>query len=438
MKKRVLAALLIICMLAVMVPTSFAASSASTIEERLQQISSTSPYQNASYQVCTKATDSAFASKAVAVRVTAAAVDVDWQSVYRELVLEQVSNDGNPDSPSTYCLQDLNGDGIPELLIVGPFEAQGDVLYTVRSDGSTSHLAISQGDFMYDAANQLIWAPYGHMDMYRDEIYRLTNGSFVRLHEGRSGLWNASSPSAGYEDYTYEWDGEMVSEQQYQALLDAAVDTEDAVNLSYSAVSAQTVLAQLGAGEDTASGFADVPSSAWFAEAVAYVQSNGLMQGTSDRLFSPNNTTTRAMVVTILYRLEGSPDLSNENLGYPFADVDATSWYGDAVYWARLNGITNGISNTNFGPDGSISREQMAALLYRYADFAGYDVSTGGMSLSEYADASEISSYAVTAMRWAINKGLITGVSNTELDPQGTATRAQVATILMRFGELYQ
>lgn len=168
------------------------------------------------------------------------------------------------------------------------------------------------------------------------------------------------------------------------------------------------------------------------------MQSNGLMQGTSDRLFSPNNTTTRAMVVTILYRLEGSPDLSNENLGYPFADVDASSWYGDAVYWARLNGITNGISNTNFGPDGSISREQMAALLYRYADFAGYDVSTGGMSLSEYADASEISSYAVTAMRWAINKGLITGVSNTELDPQGTATRAQVATILMRFGELYQ
>ena len=323
-------------------------------------------------------------------------------------------------------------------MATGPFEAQGDVLYTVRPDGSTSHLAISQGDFMYDAANQLIWAPYGHMDMYRDEIYRLTNGSFVRLHEGRSGLWNASSPSAGYEDYTYEWDGEMVSEQQYQALLDAAVDTEDAVNLSYSAVSAQTVLAQLGAGEDTASGFADVPSSAWFAEAVAYVQSNGLMQGTSDRLFSPNNTTTRAMVVTILYRLEGSPDLSNENLGYPFADVDASSWYGDAVYWARLNGITNGISNTNFGPDGSISREQMAALLYRYADFAGYDVSTGGMSLSEYADASEISSYAVTAMRWAINKGLITGVSNTELDPQGTATRAQVATILMRFGELYQ
>ena len=111
MKKRVLAALLTICMLAVMVPTSFAASSASTIEERLQQISSISPYQNASYQVRTKATDSAFASKAVSVRVTAAAVDVDWQSVYRELVLEQVSNDGNPDSPSTYCLRDLNGDG---------------------------------------------------------------------------------------------------------------------------------------------------------------------------------------------------------------------------------------------------------------------------------------------------------------------------------------
>ena len=93
---------------------------------------------------------------------------------------------------------------------------------------------------------------------------------------------------------------------------------------------------------------------------------------------------------------------------------------GDAVYWARLNGITDGISNTNFDPDGSITREQMAALLYRYADFAGYDVSTGGMSLSEYADVSEISSYAVTAMQWTNENGLITGRSETTLAPKGT------------------
>ena len=181
--------------------------------------------------------------------------------------------------------------------------------------------------------------------------------------------------------------------------------------------------------------FNDVSTSDWFYDEVMYAYENGIMNGMGNNQFQPNATTNRAMVVTILYRLAGSPDLSNENLGYPFADVDASSWYGDAVYWARLNGITNGISNTNFGPDGSITREQMAALLYRYADFAGYDVSTGGMSLSEYADASEISSYAVTAMQWANENGLITGRSATTLAPKGTATRAEVATILMRFCE---
>ena len=181
--------------------------------------------------------------------------------------------------------------------------------------------------------------------------------------------------------------------------------------------------------------FTDVSASDWFHDAVAYAYENGLMNGMGENEFRPNATTNRAMVVTILYRLAGSPDLSNENLGYPFADVDASSWYSDAVYWARLNGITDGISNTNFDPDGSITREQMAALLYRYADFAGYDVSTGGMSLSEYADVSEISSYAVTAMQWANENGLLTGRTATTLAPKGTATRAEIATILMRFCE---
>lgn len=181
--------------------------------------------------------------------------------------------------------------------------------------------------------------------------------------------------------------------------------------------------------------FTDVADGAWYAEAVQYVYENGMMNGMSEDEFRPGETTNRAMVVTILYRLAGSPDLSNENLGYPFADVDASSWYGDAVYWARLNGITNGTSNTTFGPNGAITREQMAAILYRYASFMGYDVTVDNTSLNAYADASQISSYAVTAMQWANENGLITGRSETTLAPQGTATRAEVATILMRFCE---
>ena len=176
--------------------------------------------------------------------------------------------------------------------------------------------------------------------------------------------------------------------------------------------------------------FADVPASAWYADAVQYVFDNGMMNGTSATQFSPDGTTTRGMIVTILHRLEGEPAAAASS----FTDVAAGSYYEDAVNWAAANGIVNGVSETSFAPNTAITREQMAAILYRYAQFKGYDVSTSG-SLGGYADASDISAYAATAMQWANGEGLINGVTDTTLDPQGSATRAQVATILMRFCE---
>lgn len=180
--------------------------------------------------------------------------------------------------------------------------------------------------------------------------------------------------------------------------------------------------------------FADVAADAWYADAVQYVYENGMMSGTSETTFSPDLTTTRGMIVTILYRLEGSPDLSNENLGYPYADVDANAYYADAVYWARQNGIVSGMSAEQFAPNDAITREQMAAILYRYTQFKGYDVSAKA-DLSVYTDAAQVSTYATDAMAWANGAQLITGTSVTTLTPAGNATRAQVATILMRFCE---
>ena len=180
--------------------------------------------------------------------------------------------------------------------------------------------------------------------------------------------------------------------------------------------------------------FADVAADAWYADAVQYVYENGMMSGTSETTFSPDLTTTRGMIVTILYRLEGSPDLSNENLGYPYADVDANAYYADAVYWARQNGIVSGMSAEQFAPNNAITREQMAAILYRYAQFKGYDVSAKA-DLSVYTDAAQVSAYATDAMAWANGAQLITGTSQATLTPAGNATRAQVATILMRFCE---
>ena len=186
--------------------------------------------------------------------------------------------------------------------------------------------------------------------------------------------------------------------------------------------------------ETVKANFADVAADAWYADAVQYVYENGMMSGTSETAFSPDLTTTRGMIVTILYRLEGSPDLSNENLGYPYADVDANAYYADAVYWARQNGIVSGMSAEQFAPNNAITREQMAAILYRYAQFKGYDVSAKA-DLSVYTDAAQVSTYATDAMAWANGAQLIAGTSQATLTPAGNATRAQVATILMRFCE---
>lgn len=181
---------------------------------------------------------------------------------------------------------------------------------------------------------------------------------------------------------------------------------------------------------DPIGSFTDVNTDDWFAEAVQYMLDNEMMNGTSATTFGPNTTTTRGMIVTILYRLEGEPDATASS----FTDVASNMYYADAINWAAANGIVNGITTTAFGPDNAITREQMAAILYRYAQYKGYDV-TASNDLGSYTDASQISAYATTAMQWANAEGLITGNTTTTINPTGNATRAEVATILMRFCE---
>lgn len=175
--------------------------------------------------------------------------------------------------------------------------------------------------------------------------------------------------------------------------------------------------------------FGDVKSADWFYNDVKYVYEKGMMAGTAADVFAPNTTTTRAMIVTILYRLEGSPAVTGTNA---FVDVPAGQWYTDAVNWAAANQIVKGTSATTFAPNDSITREQMAAILYRYAQYKGYDV-TKKADLSGYSDNSQVSAYAKDALAWANAAKLINGVTNTTLAPQGNATRAQVSAILHRF-----
>ena len=176
--------------------------------------------------------------------------------------------------------------------------------------------------------------------------------------------------------------------------------------------------------------FPDVTEGDWFYDAVRCAYENGLMDGVGDNLFAPNSQTTRAQLVTILYRLAGQPAVSGD---LPFPDVESGTWYTDAVAWAAQNGIVNGVSDTEFAPGDDITREQLVTVLYRYAESKGYDVSASA-DLSGYPDADQVQDYAQPAMAWAVAEGIVEGMDG-NLAPAGNASRAQIATILMRFCE---
>ncbi len=179
--------------------------------------------------------------------------------------------------------------------------------------------------------------------------------------------------------------------------------------------------------------FTDVNASDWFHDNVKYAYENNLMVGVSDSIFEPNGSVTRAMLVTVLYRNEGEPEVTGTST---FADVESGSWYEKAVSWAQANGIVNGYSETEFRPDEPIIREQIAAIMFRYAQYKGYDVSVGeNTNILSYDDALDISAYAIPSMQYAVGSGLIKGKSESTLNPKDNATRAETAAILQRFIE---
>ena len=180
--------------------------------------------------------------------------------------------------------------------------------------------------------------------------------------------------------------------------------------------------------------FADVNAGDWFYRDVLFSYEKGLMSGMDAAAFAPYANTTRAQIAVIFYRMEGSPAVEGEN---SFADVvrgSGTAWFYDAVTWAQQNGIMGGYSNSSFAPNDPITREQLAAIFYRYAQYKGYDTTQGGMAIREFGDYESISDYAMGAMAWAVNTGLVKGDSNL-LYPKGTATRAELAALLHRFVE---
>ena len=184
--------------------------------------------------------------------------------------------------------------------------------------------------------------------------------------------------------------------------------------------------------ECPASRFTDVDRNEYYHEGIDFVVSRGYMIGMGGAKFQPNTEMSRAMLVTVLYRIAGEPAVKGTA---PFRDVEKNSWYTNAVIWAYQNNVTNGVSATEFAPEQNVTREQMVTMIVRYAEKIGA-VTGARDDLSQFSDGMQVSSYALAAVRWAVAVGLLRGMDNGRLEPQGTATRAEVATLLMRFAAL--
>lgn len=180
--------------------------------------------------------------------------------------------------------------------------------------------------------------------------------------------------------------------------------------------------------------FEDVAPGAWYESAVRYAYFHNIMEGMRETEFAPATALTRAMAVQILYNLEGQPDLSDENLGHPYEDVDAQAWHGNAVYWARITGVATGYGDGTFQPGDSITRQEFAQMLYNYAKYKGYDLCVEG-DLAQFPDSESVADWAEAAMRWANGNELINGHDDGTIDAAGIGTRAQAASILMKFDQ---
>ena len=233
--------------------------------------------------------------------------------------------------------------------------------------------------------------------------------------------------NAGYWANLYHYD-EDAEALNFEAA--AKIDEDGSVTIPFSHASQYAIVIDTHshATVDVSDIFVDVAPNAWYKDAIQYAYDNGLMTGTSATEFAPEQTTTRAMIVSILARLEGVE--SAQAAG--FADVDDNDWYATAVNWAANVGVVNGYEDNTFQPNTAITREQLAAILMNYAAYKGYDVSARA-DLSHYSDADSISSWANDVLLWAVAEGLLTGVTDDTIAPQAHATRAQVAAILQRF-----
>ena len=352
----------------------------------------------------------------------------NWTSVARKLANAQpgdtvtVKMNGETEVPGDVW-ETIAGRDVTVVLDMG-----GDVSWTVDGNDVPTATHFADMDFGVDRNTTGI-----DVDVINAITGEVSSVQITLAHDGEFGFTLTLTAPLGRENagswanlYHYHEDAESLSYETSGEIQEDGTASLKMTHASQYAIIIDDQTHQLS--------FTDVASGTWYEGAVRYAYLHDIMEGMSETEFAPATALTRAMAVQIFYNLEGQPDISGENLGYPYEDVDAQAWYGDAVYWARITGVATGYGDGTFQPGDSITRQEFAQMLYNYAEYKGYDLTAAG-DLSQFPDSGSVADWAETAMSWANGNELINGHDDGTIDAAGTATRAQAASILMRFDQ---
>lgn len=393
---------------------------------------------------------------------TGATVKCDYSSYYDEYSFTMPDDDVTIsvyfDHVGDYTItKDVEGDG--SIYVQSSADYDEPVWITVKpgSGQSLTSLRVFRENYGWYQTSDGKWHGYGksEVDVEYSEYYdayffympaddvvvyaRFTDGATVTVTSGDHGSAKVSSRYAEKGDWVYITaypdDGYEVADVTVVDRLGKSVKvTELSSDYFLFTMPGTSVDVKVTFREADYGYFYDVSRGDWYYEAVRFVHEKGIMAGTSTHYFSPNADLSRGMLATILYRLEGSPNVS----GYSsFNDVSSTSYYAKAIAWAERNGIVNGVTTERFEPDTAVTREQMAAILCRYADYKGHDTSVSYDYLATFGDSGNSHVYARPALNWAVAHRIINGQGSSVLAPRATATRAEVAQVLMNYLEAY-
>ena len=352
----------------------------------------------------------------------------NWTSVARKLANAQpgdtvtVKMNGETEVPGDVW-ETIAGRDVTVVLDMG-----GNVSWTVDGNDVPTATHFADMDFGVDRNTTGI-----DVDVINAITGEVSSVQITLAHDGAFGFALTLTAPLGRENagrwanlYHYDEDAEALN---YETSAQVASDGTASLRMTHASQYAIIIDEQTHQLP-----FEDVASGTWYEGAVRYAYLHDIMEGMSATTFQPNGTLSRAMAVQIFYNLEGQPDLSGENLGYPYEDVNAQAWYGDAVYWARLTGVATGYGDGTFQPTDSITRQEFAQMLYNYAKYKDYDLSAEG-DLSQFPDSGSVADWAEAAMSWANGNELINGHDDGTIDAAGIGTRAQAASILMRFDQ---